>query len=573
MTRRRNGVRTALTLLLAGLAVAGCASIPTSGPVRQGPPVGGDQVDTRVRVFAVPPRPGAAPAEIVRGFLEASSSSDGGGQRTARLYLTPQARASWRPDAGVVLYDNADGFSLRSVRAETVVLSGRRIGDIDNRGAYAEAAPGQQAQATYRLAQVDGEWRIAALPDGLFLTRFELLREYRAVNLYFFDPTFEVLVPDPVFLPARAGLSTALVTGLLRGPTEPLAPAVRSAFPPESALEPPLVPVENGEARVDLSPSVLAAGEDQRRAMSAQLVWTLRQVPEVTGVRVTVDGAPLVVPGQGDVQSRISWQEYDPDVLTGDATLYWVHRGAVVAYDGVRARPARGPFGAARVVARSVGVSRTGQRMAVVTADGRSLWTGTLGKGGTAVPRLRGSNVTAPSWDRKDLVWAADSLLGRSAVYVVADNGPPRRVVVPELAASDIVALRVAPDGVRVAVVARRAGASRLFVGRIERTDGVHITGLRQIAAQLVEIRDVAWEAADRVVALGRESDGAVQPWLVGVDGFGATPRLPIAGMTTVASAPGRPLVVGTEGGRVWEQSARTGWQEIAEGSQPAYPG
>ena len=36
--------------------------------------------------------------------------------------------------------------------------------------------------------------------------------------------------------------------------------------------------------------------------MSAQLVWTLRQLGGITAVRITVDGVPLRVPGVGDVQ-------------------------------------------------------------------------------------------------------------------------------------------------------------------------------------------------------------------------------------------------------------------------------
>jgi Lipoprotein LpqB beta-propeller domain/Sporulation and spore germination len=573
VTRRRL-VRVAAGLAVFGLlSVTGCATIPTSGRVRQGAAAGGEPVDTRVRVFAVPPRAGASPSEIVRGFLEASASSEGRAQRTARLYLSAAARSSWRPEARIVVYDNEDGFSLSPQAPATVLLTGRRVGDIDGRGAYVQAAANQSAQAEYRLAREGGQWRIAALPDGLFLTRFELLREYRPVNLYFFDPTFSVLVPDPVFLPARSGLATALVAELLRGPTEWLAPAVRSAFPADTALQAPSVPVENGEARVDLAPTALGADENQRRAMSAQLVWTLRQVPDVTGVRMTVDGAPFVVPGQGDVQSRSRWQDFDPDNGPRAATAYWVERGRGVGYDGNRVAPVAGALGEGRVSIRSLAVSLSAGMAAAVSADGTALLSGALRRGGAYVVEMRGGDLTAPSWDRQNLVWVAERRAAASSVWVVAENGPPRQVAVPDLAQGQILALRVARDGVRVAVVVGRSGVARLFLGRIERTDGVRISGLRRLAHQLVDVQDVAWDAADRVVALGREREGALQPWLLDVDGFGATPRLPIVGMVSVAAAPGRPLLVGTADGSVWEQSSPAGWQKVAPGGQPAYPG
>jgi Lipoprotein LpqB beta-propeller domain/Sporulation and spore germination len=562
-----------LVALLCLAAVTGCAAIPTSGPVRRGAAVGGELADTRVRVFAVPPRPGASPSEIVRGFLEASASSEGQAQRTARLYLSRSAQATWRPDAGIVVYGNEDGFSFRATAPTAVVLTGPRIGDIDARGAYVGAPAGRTAQATYRLARDGGEWRIAALPDGLFLTRSELLREYRPVNLYFFDPTLTVLVPDPVFLPARTGLATALVEGLLDGPTDWLAPGVRSAFPTDTALQAPSVPVQDGEAQVDLGATALGATEAQRRAMSAQLVWTLRQVPEMTGVRITVAGAPFVVAGQGDVQSRTQWQQYDPDGGPRAATAYWVDRGRGIAYDGERARAAPGPLGEGRLGIRSLAVSLSGGTAAVVSADGTTLSTGAVRRGSAYVGKLAGVDLSPPSWDRQELVWVAQRRATGSSVWVVGENGPPRRVDVPDLAGGQVRALRVARDGVRVGVVLRTPSTSRLLLGRIERTDAIRIAGLRALADQLVDVRDVAWETADRVVVLGREGAGPLQPWLLGIDGFGATPRLPIAGPASVAAAPGRPLLVGTEAGTVWEQSSRVGWRQVGEGRLPVYPG
>src|SRR5690349_3998432 len=71
--------------------LAGCASMPDSGDLSgvESTP----RQDTQVRVFAMPPREGAPPADILQGFLEALTSDDPG-YATARQYLTPQAARS-----------------------------------------------------------------------------------------------------------------------------------------------------------------------------------------------------------------------------------------------------------------------------------------------------------------------------------------------------------------------------------------------------------------------------------------------------------------------------------------------
>ena len=46
------------------------------------------------------------------------------------------------------------------------------------------------------------------LCDGLLLTDIDVSRSYRAVNVYFLDPSQQILVPDPVFVPKSPGTST-----------------------------------------------------------------------------------------------------------------------------------------------------------------------------------------------------------------------------------------------------------------------------------------------------------------------------------------------------------------------------
>ena len=85
---------TLLVLLAAVSAVlSGCATIPTSGPIQQGPVVGAGAGDQIAQVIARKPDPGMSPEQIVRGFQEATASADPR-YDTARLYLTPDAAAT-----------------------------------------------------------------------------------------------------------------------------------------------------------------------------------------------------------------------------------------------------------------------------------------------------------------------------------------------------------------------------------------------------------------------------------------------------------------------------------------------
>ena len=72
--------------------------------------------------------------------------------------------------------------------------------------------------------------------------------------------------------------------------------------------------------QVDLDSTVLSATLADREALSAQLVWTLRQLPDVSAVRITSGGVPL--PGVESEQRRDAWPEFSPDGPTvGDAYL------------------------------------------------------------------------------------------------------------------------------------------------------------------------------------------------------------------------------------------------------------
>ncbi|HNL51635.1 MAG TPA: hypothetical protein PKL68_06770, partial [Actinomycetota bacterium] len=71
--------------------LAGCAQVPTSGPVVEVDQAVPDVASTSfVRALARPPRVGMSQTEIVQGFLDAASGFEDG-HAVAKLYLTPAA--------------------------------------------------------------------------------------------------------------------------------------------------------------------------------------------------------------------------------------------------------------------------------------------------------------------------------------------------------------------------------------------------------------------------------------------------------------------------------------------------
>jgi len=166
-------VRTAAALAAAAAMLAGCAGVPTSGPVQQGPVVVAPEGDSFIRVIARPPVDGMTQEQVVRGFQEATAAQDIAFD-VAKQYLTDLAAATWDPTAGVQVYDNA-GLAYE-LDGDVVKAGGAKAAEIDDAGQWTVAAPGSRLEVRYGLQRVDGEWRISAPPQGLVLGRGDIDR-------------------------------------------------------------------------------------------------------------------------------------------------------------------------------------------------------------------------------------------------------------------------------------------------------------------------------------------------------------------------------------------------------------
>ena len=558
-----------------GLLLTGCAGIPASGPVHVGRPVPalGGLGDIDVRVLPAAAQPGDTPSEIVHGFLRALVNSDGD-YEIARSYLTRRAAAAWKSGEGVTTYDDS-GVDIHETttgtNSRTLQLRAPRVGDIDGRGNYAPV--GGHVHATFGLTRQNGQWRVDRLADGVLLSALDAQRTFRPALVYYLNRSGTTLVPEQVLLrPTPQSVTTALVRALLEGPGKWLAPSVRTGFPSGTTLL-GNVPVDpnGGVAEVNLSNVVHQASSAQLKALSAQIVWTLRQVNEISVVRLLADGSSLVVPGVPVNQPIGAWRSYNPSAPPAASV-------AVYDHGGVWQPVAGGLPGltAATAGLTGVGLAGNGSTIAGIRARQHSKSLVLGARGHNPVVALTADALTPPTFDPSGAAYSVVTRGGVRSIGMVSPDGAVQRVTVdPLLVARPVQRLRLSRDGARVAAVVGRRGHGRLLVGRVTVTRaGIQFSAFRDVLPGVDDVRGVAWDGGDQLVVTAADPGGGRQVLEVDVDGYG-TQTIPTSSLSAqpvdLAKAPGQPLLV-KAGGSVWRNNANGGWSRVGTGSQPVYP-
>ncbi|MBI1351171.1 MAG: hypothetical protein GC156_08635 [Actinomycetales bacterium] len=564
--------------LLAAVLLSGCgaissgmsAQVPTTGPIEQGELVGVQPEDQFIRVIAREPRPGMTPVQVVQGFLDASASFYGD-QAVARMYLAPQANAAWDPAAGVDVYEGAASLQERGT---DVVFSASQAGSIAPNGRYEVKGPATDLQTSFGLTEVGGEWRIATLPQGLLLSMSDVDRAFRSFNVYYFDPTFHTLVPDSRMIPVLgSGLATTLVRQLVQGPNAWLEPAVRTGFPQGVRLNIDAVPIENGIARVDLTTNARAADDQTRQAMSQQIVWTLKQLPEVQAVDITAGGQPLIVPGVASPQPRDSWPSVDPNAMPTGSSCYVTRPEGVVQLVGSTVTPALGDSGTGDVTLVDIAVANDSSAIAGIGLDG-GVWRGRLSVGASLIEVREPGRPTGIAFDGSSSVWVVDA---KDGLVSVSPDGSSTPITVNGLGKKvTLLAALPSRDGTRALLHIRRGPRTGIMLARVLRTAGdnsrITVNAPIRVENRLAEVVDASWSASDTVSVLGSESAGTLQVFDLDLARGTLNPLGAPAAPVSVAAAPGLPTHVGSADGLVYELTAGV-WSERVRGSEPTYPG
>lgn len=557
-------VKVNLGVLLLSVALSGCGGIPSSSEVFFGEVISEDITAQFVRVIARPPSAGMTPELIVRGFLDACAdpAQDYG---IARQYLLPESASIWNPEAGIEIYD-ATTMQI-SGEAPNLVAVAAKKGNISDLGKYTSADSGAATSSNFELVQDElGQWRISRLSNGIFLSSGDVDRSFRSFPIYFFNTTLTSLVSDSLLVPvSNSGAATSLVRSLLAGPSPYLAPVAITAFPVGTELTYGSVPIINGVAQVDLSKEILGADEVTRRALSAQLVWTLSVLPNVSGVQILVSGQPFVLSDIGAIQTEIDWASFSPLPNEGRRILNVIRTEQLLVIgdnsDQVRAiAPTALLFGAA---------SQDGSSVAAVTFDRKSLLLAQSDSTSFTV-LAQGEMISRPSWDNSGRIFYADFGQGMTEV---SEDGTTRVVIADasKLGTSEqIKQIEIAGDGVRVAVVYSDGVTDVLALGAIFRTETqTRIIGLHRVEQEITQIKDIAWSTPTSIAALASDPLGGELLFDISLnDGKVSTRSLPVGARTLAVDGAGNIFVGAVDGSKqAIYQKRVSSWSEITQGT------
>ncbi|MGW7363914.1 LpqB family beta-propeller domain-containing protein [Streptomyces sp. NPDC054841] len=605
----RRAIRAWALLVCAAVLLTGCASMPDSGDVEQVRATKG--ADSQVRVYAVPPRDGASPEEIVGGFLEAMTSDDPS-FATARKYLTKRASKEWRPEELVTVLTEAPDPGAPAVAERdskrSYPLSGELIATVDQH-AYKSVVPTQYG-GTLRLVRQSGpdgkgkgkEWRIDSAPQGLVLGESDFLRNYSSVNKYYFASGQHSVVADPVYIRQRQDPVTRMdpvsqtVSALFEGPTDWLKPVVDAPFPTGTGLKKgitSLTPDDQNALKVPLNNKASNVGRTVCNKMATQILLTLRDLtsPRVEQVELQrADGSQLCVLNSDQAEA------YAPARSTASPdNVYFVDGAGRMAVVGAKPRKTDktmvpGPFGNGELRLSTVAVARNLQRAAAVSHDGKSLYTTSIMSDETLPDPLVQSQapeatdrLSAPSWDRNDL-WVADRNPAHPRLLRLANGqGKEQEVKVAGLDGARIESLRVSADGVRIAMLLAKDGRSTLKIGRIERhTDAtgnstVSVVELQAAAPRLESVTALSWAGPSRLVVVGKEAGGVQQVRYIQTDGS-LTPAGGLPGLNKVSAVAAtedeEQYLVAVSDDELVRLVPNANWQTMIEkGSSPVYPG
>lgn len=559
MTVSRRARAGAFPRLVAGvgalvLALAGCASIPSSGAVKEGDPITSNNQDFTLDYIPGGPVKNAGPGDILRGFVEASSSPQGD-YAIARKYLTPALQSTWNPDDSVTV-DQGSGRDYTEVAPTSWQLSVSPVAEVDASGGFREAEASTPVTLRYQFIKgSDGQWRISAAPNGVVIDATTFKSVFSSRTLYFFDPSFSTLVPDLRWFPARVSTPTRIVKALLAGPSKWLGQgAVATAFPQGTQLTVDSVPAPNGLAEVDLNDAAGSADQVTLERMKYQLQRSLLDGTSVGSVQVLIDGAQQNIPDLSGANLPVSDPQVDPRPL--------VDRGDSVGFASASTL-AEIP-GLSRKIAAlhpsAFAVSATQDAAAVLTTDG-VFAVRTAVDAPVKVDARPG--LIAPAIDGYGFIWTVPAA-SPGALMVTSPQGVQAAVSTGWTGATKIVSLQVSRDGTRVIALLRSGAVSTFVAAAVIRGAGNVPTSLGQPLEMTVgggTPISATWVDQLTVAVLATTANGETLITTQQIGGASQAVSGPTGGTVIVGATATPAYWVLTSAGSV-QAASGTGWQE-----------
>ncbi|GAA1302778.1 MAG: LpqB family beta-propeller domain-containing protein [Brachybacterium tyrofermentans] len=494
---RRTVLRAAGAATVLGLGAA-CARIPTTSPIDSRPLAGRAQPGAPY-VQALPPPEDATAEQVVSGFVQAGVGSEEN-FGVARSYLTEELSGAWNPTAGITIYSSSQELQVKDAGTSEMVLVLQVLALVDGGGTRSLLSGPVARDVELTMAQVDGQWRISAVPDGIFLSEAAFETLYSPARLYFLDARTRHLVPDHRWFSLQRGAS-AVLEALADGPAAFLRRAVHNEVPDVlGVLDAEVTSGADGTPEVTVPEAILDLAAQPRAAALAQLESSLRSMRTLSGIRLVRDG-----------------QEYAPEdedaierALPGHRAIAAGPTGVILLADPTTDAPADQLVpDLADLPLTSPVIAQDGV-LAAALVDGASkvLIASTDG----SVPlreAATGGLFVPPRIDDAGYVWTS-TVRSAGVLLALAGRGPAddAKVDAPWLVGREVRALDIAADATRMLVLSADAAGTRLDLCAVVRDEHGAPTSLTepvQVRTFLSEETQASWYDETAVIMLGSD--------------------------------------------------------------------
>ena len=503
--KKIKALATSIALLFGtAFSLSGCSSLPTSGKVEYIPELASHEQRSRVNVAALPPQPGASAEMIVEGFLAAMESS-ADNYSVAKQYLTPQAAEQWDPTAGVLVYSNESSFEKESSNVLKLPLT--EVGNLSGEGLYSSKTP-RSSTVRLRLQEVDGELRISNPMTGILLSQQRFVRSFTPLKAYFVANDEKSLAHQLVYVPSRQVSMDETVRTVIRGPGEWLRPVVKN-YAQDASIESETWVDNDQIARVSLNDVAEEVTTKKGELLAAQLLMSLQDIYRVKGIKVSVNGKALKMPGGGPSDVLLASQSSLTSVHSEEsAGLLGVFQGAPARLSDGGQPQVLESFEQAGVgpVTRIAGQNAD---IAVIAEGDREIW---LSRNAEPPERVfTGSNIRSLQYAASYLWWLGD-VEGEPTIFRLSEDGTVASRQTKALQGRKIAALAISPDGVYGALSVNDDRGKSFGLVRIDNSKELSVDGWREIPlnwneGKINSVSDVAWSSGSNLLLLGVTED------------------------------------------------------------------
>lgn len=544
--------------LLIGLlawSLSGCASLPTSGAVHDG------QVGVRqhnpLSQRASGPIKDSSPEKLLSDFQQACAAGTYDNFAAAKMYLTTSKSAQWDPDLMVTVLSQSSGLKLSVSPDNTEVTgTGNALLEVGLNGLT--TANDAEVEVSYQLEQVDGQWRISQLPDGIFLGKTDFQNAYTRQSVYFWTPDYAVLVSDPRWLP-RKNLGEALIEALLKGPSPSLSKAVETLL--LSDQQQTFYQQKGNLVRINLPDDI-----------SFQEVEA-----DPLGLFYQQIGATLsVVPGISSVELRVGETSYEFSKLSQsnikrDGSLIGIYDGKVVkrAEGYTQEVTNQSYFKNHELTWPAQGGGEDNIR--VVIQDSNLLML--MRERGNPVLLVEGTSLIRPTVDYWGWIWTAGSM-SPNDLRVVDQNGTFAEVKSPWEDLGTIVHLALNSQGTRGISVRETASGQTTEIFTIQRDQSgmpVALINRMRVYPQISGIISAQWVSDDTVAVLSAGDEENVGKLVTyGVNSYAETLSAPKDALALLGEAGDDAIYLVTASKVQYQLIGKSNWKRV--GSQMSYP-